>query len=560
MIPAVVDFPQQQQQQQQRQPPQQEQPQQGQEREQAAAAGRRQDPLQEQDQLQQAQELERRRRRTGFTDKALLTPEELRQKLKVVQQQRALVVLLVDLLDASGSILGKVRELVGNNPIMLVGTKADLLPAGADGAQVAAWLQAAAAFKRIAAVSVHLVSSRTGAGVPEAVGAIRRERRGRDVFVMGAANVGKSAFIRALMKDMCRMGSRQFDPQALSRGRYLPVESAMPGTTLELIPMENKQLHPRRRLRPYVPPSPGELLQVTAAACSMPARPRDAGGAAAGAGAGAAAAAAAGPSCHVATYWWGGLAKLQLLSCPPDTELVFYGPQALLVEASVEAADPAGDAAAASEGDASASEGEGPGGDVGAGRRRGGGAASGGSGMGGGWPGLGGEEVAEEPHGFGAGSVMRRGGLRPCKTLHIKCGAGGSGARQAVADIAVSGVPGWVAVHASAGRGHTVQVRVWTPPGVEVFSRPPLPVPSPLVEPGAPDAWLPPRAAATPGGTLEQQQQEEPAGAAPATAAAAAAAPSAAAAQVTEVQGAGEAEEGRGQRVRQRPSSVDDWW
>ena len=33
-----------------------------------------------------------------------------------------------------------------------------------------------------------------------AVAAVRRERRGRDVFVMGAANVGKSAFIRALMK------------------------------------------------------------------------------------------------------------------------------------------------------------------------------------------------------------------------------------------------------------------------------------------------------------------------------------------------------------------------
>ena len=153
----------------------------------------------------------------------------------------------------------------------------------------------------------------------------------------------------------------------------------------------------------------------------------------------------------VAPCRWGGLAKLQLLSCPPDTELVFYGPQALLVEASVEAADPAGDAAAASEGDASASEGEGPGGDVGAGRRRGGGAASGGSGMGGGWPGLGGEEVAEEPHGFGAGSVMRRGGLRPCKTLHIKCGAGGSGARQAVADIAVSG--GWAALGAAVVHG-----------------------------------------------------------------------------------------------------------
>ena len=34
------------------------------------------------------------------------------------------------------------------------------------------------------------------------------------------------------------MGSRQYDPAAAQRGRYLPVESAMPGTTLGLIAME----------------------------------------------------------------------------------------------------------------------------------------------------------------------------------------------------------------------------------------------------------------------------------------------------------------------------------
>ena len=39
-------------------------------------------------------------------------------------------------------------------------------------------------------------------------------------------------------RDMSKMSSRQFDPMALTRGRFLPVESAMPGTTLELIPME----------------------------------------------------------------------------------------------------------------------------------------------------------------------------------------------------------------------------------------------------------------------------------------------------------------------------------
>jgi membrane associated rhomboid family serine protease len=45
---------------------------------------------------------------------------------------------------------------------VLVGTKVDLLPPGADPAAVAAWLQAAAAFKRINAVSTHLVGALGG--------------------------------------------------------------------------------------------------------------------------------------------------------------------------------------------------------------------------------------------------------------------------------------------------------------------------------------------------------------------------------------------------------------
>lgn len=47
----------------------------------------------------------------------------------------------------------------GNNPIMLIGTKVDLLPAGSKPEEIAEWLRAFAAFKRISAVSVHLVSS-----------------------------------------------------------------------------------------------------------------------------------------------------------------------------------------------------------------------------------------------------------------------------------------------------------------------------------------------------------------------------------------------------------------
>jgi hypothetical protein len=47
--------------------------------------------------------------------------------------------------------------------------------------------------------------------------------------------------------------------------------------------------------------------------------------------------------------------------------------------------------------------------------------------------------------------------------------------RGPVVDIAVSGLPGWVALHSEQGKGR-LQLRIWTPPGIEAYVRPPLPV------------------------------------------------------------------------------------
>ena len=54
---------------------------------------------------------------------SLATPEQLRQQLAVVRSTHAVVVLMVDLLDASGSFLSRVRDLIGKNPVVVVGTK-----------------------------------------------------------------------------------------------------------------------------------------------------------------------------------------------------------------------------------------------------------------------------------------------------------------------------------------------------------------------------------------------------------------------------------------------------
>lgn len=74
---------------------------------------------------------------------------------------------------------------------------------------------------------------------------------------------------------------------------------------------------------------------------------------------------------------------------------------------------------------------------------------------------------------FGQQSVLARGGLRVAKTTTLDA----IGLDDAVADIAISGLPGWVAVSAPGGVG-VIRLRLWAPRGVEVFVRPPLPVPS----------------------------------------------------------------------------------
>ncbi len=57
-------------------------------------------------------------------------------------------------------------------------------------------------------------------GIEVATSKICRERKGRDVYVVGAANVGKSAFVRAMLKEMSRFEGSNFDPAAMANSRW----------------------------------------------------------------------------------------------------------------------------------------------------------------------------------------------------------------------------------------------------------------------------------------------------------------------------------------------------
>ncbi|GBG82436.1 hypothetical protein CBR_g34812, partial [Chara braunii] len=288
----------------------------------------------------------------------------------------------VDIIDFNGSFLARVRDLVGANPIILVVTKVDLLPEGTDFAAVADWLLAATMRKKLNVVSIHLTSAKSGAGIRGVAANIMRERLGRDVYVLGAANVGKSAFISALLDEMA-----QHDIMAANARRFRPVQSAMPGTTLGPIaikafssggdlfdtpgihlhhrmpavvdPADLPLLAPRRRMRPYIvsapiPDEPARKARHDDEGLHWGTLPTDTvsgqsfvtaiGGAAAGdqsgleIATGAAAenrvqARGAGSKTGLAGWslFWGGLARIDILQAPPSAKLAFYGATAVRV-------------------------------------------------------------------------------------------------------------------------------------------------------------------------------------------------------------------------------------
>lgn len=138
-------------------------------------------------------------------------------------QEEALIVKIVDIFDFTGSWLSGIHRFVGNNDVLLVGNKVDLLPKSTNHRRLKQWMRRSAKEQGLRAEDVFLISAQTGEGIDELAEAIERYREGKDVYVVGSTNVGKSTFINRLLK------------QFSGEDQFLITTSMFPGTTLNLI-------------------------------------------------------------------------------------------------------------------------------------------------------------------------------------------------------------------------------------------------------------------------------------------------------------------------------------
>ena len=151
-----------------------------------------------------------------------ISDDEFLKLLHEVGDSDALVVNVVDIFDFNGSVIPGLPRFVSGNDVLLVGNKKDILPKSVKSSKVTHWLMERAHEEGMRPVDAILTSAQNRQSIKEVIEKIEEYRKGRDVYVVGVTNVGKSTLINAIIHEITG------DKDIITTSRF-------PGTTLDKI-------------------------------------------------------------------------------------------------------------------------------------------------------------------------------------------------------------------------------------------------------------------------------------------------------------------------------------
>lgn len=166
--------------------------------------------------------------------KVQVKPDEYVEMLSQIEE-RALVVLLVDLTDMHSSIWPGIVDVLGSTrPVFVVGNKVDLLPQDSPDylVNIKNTLETTLVGLGITRANIRyisLVSAQTDFGIEEMITDLYSFwRYNGNVYLVGNANTGKSTLFNALLRsDYCKVRARNLIHRATA--------SLWPGTTLRML-------------------------------------------------------------------------------------------------------------------------------------------------------------------------------------------------------------------------------------------------------------------------------------------------------------------------------------
>ncbi|XP_076842805.1 nitric oxide-associated protein 1 isoform X2 [Brachyhypopomus gauderio] len=164
-----------------------------------------------------------------------MSTEEYRKIVSRIKPEKALVLLIVDLLDIPDSIIPDLPQLVGKNKhIVILGNKVDLLPGDSENYLPRIKRQLVQYCSDMGIPTrdlkdIHLISAKTGYGIENLITRLQTTWKYKgDVYLVGTANAGKSTLFNTLLEsDYCKTRATDVIHKATI--------SPWPGTTLNLL-------------------------------------------------------------------------------------------------------------------------------------------------------------------------------------------------------------------------------------------------------------------------------------------------------------------------------------
>ncbi|WP_105208361.1 GTPase, partial [Streptococcus suis] len=151
-----------------------------------------------------------------------ISDDDFLKLLHSVGESDALVVNVIDIFDFNGSVIPGLPRFISGNDVLLVGNKQDILPKSVKTGKVTQWLTERAHEIGMRPIDVVLTSAQNKQAIKDLIEKIEQHRKGRDVYVVGVTNVGKSTLINAIIQEITG------DKDVITTSRF-------PGTTLDKI-------------------------------------------------------------------------------------------------------------------------------------------------------------------------------------------------------------------------------------------------------------------------------------------------------------------------------------
>ena len=169
-----------------------------------------------------------------------VSPEVFSKQLRHIIGRRrfGLCVLVVDSTDPEHSAMKNLRKSIGKVPCILVFTKIDLVPRMSHIDQKALMSKISRLTGGAQFIACYGVSSVTGKGIVDLAEGLLSRLGGRDVFVVGSANVGKSTLVQKLavvIADAVYMKGRRGQRRRDLAHNLGVTGSHLPGTTLQAV-------------------------------------------------------------------------------------------------------------------------------------------------------------------------------------------------------------------------------------------------------------------------------------------------------------------------------------